>query len=129
SVPYGSNCTSQKRLYLSFHQLIVLLATISGIGHKLFTLFSVMGLKAFQMFRQGRGVGSRLMDAIVGDELVFGADLGIVGWLELAILHVVLFHPHEHGIGIGLAIAIAISQYFQLLLIFLQSGQIVLFKL
>src|SRR5690606_40761434 len=78
----------------SFHQLIVLLATISGIGHERFTSFSVMGLKAFQMFRQGRGVGRRLMDAIVGAELVFGADLGIVDWLELAILQVVLFHPH-----------------------------------
>src|SRR5690606_11427640 len=104
---------------LFFHQFIVLLATITGVCYKLFALFSVMALKAFQMFRQGCGVGSCLMDAVMGDELIFGADLGIIGWLKLAILHVVLFHPHKHSIGIGLAITIAISQYFQLLFIFL----------
>jgi len=65
----------------------------------------------------------------MGDELVFVADLCIVGRFKLTILHVVHFHPHEHYIGIGPTITVAISQYFLLLLIFLQSGQIVLFKI
>jgi len=40
------------------------------------------------------------VDAVGSDILVVGADLYIVGRFELAVSHVVLFHPHEGGIRI-----------------------------
>jgi len=40
-----------------------------------------------------------LMQAVADDKLVFRSDLHVVTGLELAISHMIFFHPHEGGLG------------------------------
>jgi len=39
------------------------------------------------------------MQAVADDKLVFRSDLHVVTGLELAISHMIIFHPHEGGLG------------------------------
>ena len=44
----------------------------------------------------------------VDDEIVLYCDLDIIGRLELAVLHMVLFHPHERCFQVSLGIAVPV---------------------
>ncbi|MED1563707.1 hypothetical protein P4U44_17725, partial [Alkalihalobacillus alcalophilus] len=43
-------------------------------------------------------------------KLIFGGDLNIVPWFELAILHIVVFHPHKRGIDICFGITVSLAK-------------------
>lgn len=43
------------------------------------------------MIFQRSGIGACPVDAVMGDELLLGTDLRVVGRLELPVLHMVVF--------------------------------------
>ena len=47
----------------------------------------------------------------VDDEIVLYCDLDIIGRLELAVLHMVLFHPHERCFQVSLGIAVPVFSH------------------
>src|SRR5690606_9222145 len=95
-------------LYSFFcHHFVILFTSISGICYYLFTLFVVLIFKAVKMILQCSGISRSLMNAVMGDKLVFSTDLCIIGWLKLPIFHMVVFEPHEAGVGICLTITVA----------------------
>ena len=53
-------------------------------------------------------IGRPLVYTVAEDKLIFGADLYIVTRLELAVSHMIFFHPHERSIFVGLTVAIPI---------------------
>ncbi|MNV98622.1 hypothetical protein D3C71_1939000 [compost metagenome] len=64
--------------------------------------FSEGGLDLLQMGFQAASVCWTLMQTVANNELIFCSDLHIVARLELAVTHVIFFHPHEGRIRIGL---------------------------
>ena len=76
--------------------------------------------------RDGAGcVSGALVDGGADDELVLGAGLHVVGRLELAVSHGVVFHPHECGVRVGLGEALAAGEDGLLPLVLLHPGKIV----
>ncbi len=69
------------------------------------------------------------MHTVADNAWIFGADLDIVGRLELPVVEMVVFHAHKSGIGIRLTEAIAIPADRLLLLKFLKTGQALLTQL
>lgn len=91
------------------HILIVLLASVSGIGDDLAAVLSVFFMERFQKVDQRCGVRRSLEDTVVSDKLIFCGYLHVVSRFELPIEHGILLHAHERGIGIALRIGVAIA--------------------
>jgi hypothetical protein len=69
-----------------------------------------------------------VIEGIVCYELVFRGYLQIISRFKLAVLHVVFFHAHKSRIGICFGITVPFIHRFQVFLIFLQFGQVLLIK-
>lgn len=63
------------------------------------------------------------MDTVAEHELVFRSDLHVVARLQLAVSHMIFFHPHKRRIRIGLAEAVPFTKKRLLMLVFLQTRQ------
>src|SRR5690606_11506437 len=93
---------------------IVALAAITcvcgnGIGTQV-----ILTTILFNGFFKCMGLARVLMKAVMKDILIVGTDLQIVGWLKLAITHMIFLHPHEGSVRIGLAVAAPLAEHLLL---------------
>ena len=100
---------------------VVFLAPVSGVRHGRGRIGPVHFPERVHVLLVGAGIGGRLMDRVVGDELPVGGYLHVVGRLELAVEHVVLLHAHEGGVPVRLGVAVPPVQYLLLLVVPLQG--------
>ncbi len=108
----------------------VFLRPIGAITHPVLRQASQELFDLFQMRDQTRPIVGLLVDAEPDDELVFGAQLHIVGWLGPGLaLASVFFHAHERGRRVRFRVAVALSQLLFLVFILGQPRQIILFQL
>src|SRR5690606_35726391 len=112
-----------------FQHFIVLLTSVTGIGHHHIALPVILILEAIKMVFQCGGIGACMVDTVVCDELFFRTDLRVVGRFELPVLHVVIFQPHEGGIFIGFAVTVPFPQCSQLLFVLYQPWKMFFPKL
>src|SRR5690606_30318460 len=90
-----------------FQEAVVFLTAISRIGCAAGGIKAVELTVFFQMGFEGQRIGGIGMQGVVDHKLPVGAELKVVGGLELAVFHVVFLHPHESGIGIGFGVAVS----------------------
>lgn len=69
-----------------------------------------------------------LINAEVGNNLVFCRYLNVIGWFELPVFHTVFFHPHKGRVVVRLGVTVAFIQNIQFFFIFLQLGQKFIFQ-
>lgn len=83
-------------------EVVILLGSIFRIGHDLLGHPAYGSLGVLEMLDHAGGVSGFWVGRGIDDELSLGPHLNVVGGLELAIAHAVIFHAHEGGVAVGL---------------------------
>ena len=111
---------------VGLHERVVLFTSIACIGTAFPGQAVVtvgIGGEERDHRKRVRGIGE---EHVVGDELVLGAYLQVVGGLGLSVVHRILLQAHEGGIGIGLGVGVALAHRFQVLVILSQLLRLLL---
>src|SRR5258707_15779234 len=92
--------------------LIILFASITGIGNTVIGQGAKLFFVLLKMWDQRIGICRVLMDGIRCDVLCIGGYLQVISWLQLTVKHMILLHPHEGSTCICFAVTVpAFSQY------------------
>ena len=87
-----------------FHKAVIFLGAVTGIGNACLRMFAVTVEKRVEEGYHGKGIAGSLKQSEVKDELILRSNLQIISRLCLAVVHGILFHPHERGVTVGLGI-------------------------
>jgi len=111
-----------------FHKTVIFFAAISGIGNNCFGIGAVTFFPVLKKRNHGECIGRVREKIKMGNKLILGANLKVIGRFQLPILHMVVFQSHKSTRLIGFGITIPGTQNFKVVFVFTQLWKVLFFQ-